>query len=737
MPAPETSDQLPDNRSDRELLSLARKGVRWAAVELWRRHSAYGLAVAHGLAPEDDYEAMSTRAWTHILDPTNADEVADGLRPHLYLVIRAVASVEEEPDKSDGFLAESFMSLPDDSRQLLWYSHIESMNPTQIAVFVDEPVQSIPGLLHQARQDLRWEWADRHALATAPGTLCRRVWQSSADDGPTLSSIPDRHRLDFHLRTCRTCKFAQSDLIEVASHLRSFVLPRYAGSAGGSFLLDYLRTNGPCVRAMTLLPPPVAALFPVESRGRTSAPQPLPGAAPTDTPRSFRDTGRAKTDTTPTFPYRPRAVPDTSRAFPDTSRAFPDLTRDFPDVSRAFPDLTRDFPDTSRLFPGTPQDFPDTSRAFPDTPRDFPDTSRAFPGTPRTASGTPRATPTTPRVAPGTSRTAQGTPRPAPGTSRPASDAAQAFPDVPRAFPETTRKAPDTPRKPPGTPRARPSTPRKPAETTTACPDVSRPLSAASRPFPEAPRAYPDTRDQEPAAPVDLFDTEAEDKPKPRRHRSLIPALIGIVIIVALVAGGISLSRLWTSSGSGGTSPTGQGSAGGSSGDPSGPNSGTTQITVVDTGALNNLFPIVTGTTHPQSTVFVQVGGTELTVTAGTDGSWTSAGLTTDFTSLRGLVTATTDQDQAPAVAVYEISEPPAVTVSVLGTRAFFTVTGLPTAGVDIMVDGTVGGSVTLDASGSSTQDLDLASGTHFVQVRYAEHDHVGPSTSAITIAIP
>jgi len=235
---------------------------------------------------------------------------------------------------------------------------------------------------------------------------------------------------------------------------------------------------------------------------------------------------------------------------------------------------------------------------------------------------------------------------------------------------------------------------------------------------------------------MELFDMDAEDEPKPRRHHSLIPALIGIVIIIALVAGGISLSRLWTSSGPGPNPPTGQSTPGNPT-DTGGQNSGTTHISAVDTGPLNNLFPIVTGITQPQSTVFIQVGGTELTVTAGTDGSWTSAGLTTDFSSLRGLVTATTDKDQAPAVAVYEIAEPPAVTVSVLGTRAFFTVTGLPTAGVDIMVDGTVGTTVLLDASGSSTQDLDLASGTHFVQVRYAEHDHVGPSTSAITIAIP
>ncbi len=54
--------------ADSVLVAAARQpGGHAAAVELWRRHSVYGLTVARGLASDDDWQAIHTRAWAILI----------------------------------------------------------------------------------------------------------------------------------------------------------------------------------------------------------------------------------------------------------------------------------------------------------------------------------------------------------------------------------------------------------------------------------------------------------------------------------------------------------------------------------------------------------------------------------------------------------------------------------------------------------------------------------------------
>ena len=156
-----------------------------------------------------------------------------------------------------------------------------------------------------------------------------------------------------------------------------------------------------------------------------------------------------------------------------------------------------------------------------------------------------------------------------------------------------------------------------------------------------------------------------------------------------------------------------------------------TQIVTVDTGAMNNLYPIVSGTTVPNATVNIQIGTTDVRVTADDTGAWTTAGSDVDFSSINGMISVGTDQEQDQATATFEIQPPPDVTAS--GTQ--ITVTGLPGATVDVLVGGDPVTTISLDSSGNGTADLTLDAGaTYFVQVQYTEDSRYGARSTPVSV---
>jgi len=244
--------------SDQDLLTMARDGDREAAVELWTRHSEYGIAVARGLAaPGENWESLNTKAWALILHPANIEQALDGFRPYLYLVIRAVSSYNG--DAPDTFLTTAFASLPDQWCEVLWYAHVESMKPAEISILIGVGAAEVPRLLHQARDGLRKEWAHLHAEATPPGSVCRQVWESSYVRN--LTRDQNASWIETHMRTCRTCRTAHSDALAVASHLREQILPTITGPGGAARLIAYINAHGPCELATTDLPERVSELF--------------------------------------------------------------------------------------------------------------------------------------------------------------------------------------------------------------------------------------------------------------------------------------------------------------------------------------------------------------------------------------------------------------------------------------------------------------------------------------------
>jgi len=503
--------------SDRDLLAAAQDQDRDAGLELWRRHAAYGFAVAQGLAPEDDWEAIASRAWAHIIGSLDSEGAAAGFRPYLYMVIRAVSSTGGRTG-ADAPLTTAYYRLPPDWREVLWYANAELMKPAQMAPFVGLTTEEVQSVLLRARKGLRQEWVDLHLAGLTAHSLCTKVWERS---GAVLGEELPEYEVTWitaHARTCRRCRSALSDTVAVATHLRSTVLPAAAGAGGAAGLMDYLATNGPCVRTVMDLPDLVDGLFP----------------------------------------------------------------------------------------------------------------------------------------------------------------------------------------------------------------------AAEPEPVVEAPRPRPALR-TDPALP-----SPPDDADTPPRQR-WIGRVVLAVAVVAAVAGGLIAAGLHLNPTAVTTTPVAPSTVPATTlsetGSPTAP-PGAAVILKVDTGRLNDVFPIVSGTAGPAAQVTVHVGETVLTVMADQDGNWTTAGTSADFLDTTGVVTASASTNPEPAAQLFQIEGPPSLKTTVQANQVDFTVTGKLGASANVLVDGQVAATVRLDAAGTSTGRLTLSPGNHFLQVRHAELDRFGPSSVPIVAAV-
>ncbi|MDR2930432.1 MAG: zf-HC2 domain-containing protein [Propionibacteriaceae bacterium] len=273
--------------SDARLLGLARQSVRSALVELWRRHALYGLTVARGLAPDDDWEAISTRAWCLVIDPDNTDEADSGFRAYLYSVIRITSSLDQDVPGAEAFLTTAFRALTPRWREAAWNAHIELMSDEQSALVMGLTTTEIPAVIRQARQRLRQEWVKAHVSELDASSVCRWVWENSSSYLRGQLTVVEQQRVQSHLRRCRACRPALSDAIKVAAHLRTVVLPLIAGSAGAAALTEFIAGEGPNQRAATS--PPVEASLALFARSASTdtEPQAQPDNAGTRPARSI------------------------------------------------------------------------------------------------------------------------------------------------------------------------------------------------------------------------------------------------------------------------------------------------------------------------------------------------------------------------------------------------------------------------------------------------------------------
>jgi hypothetical protein len=674
--------QLPDG----ELLLLARDGRRSAAVELWRRHTAYTMAVAHGLAPNDDWESINTRAWTLVLDPGADDKAAGGFRPYVYFMIRALSSVEEPTRRREDFLTAAYHDLPPRWHETLWYSHIELMRPARIARLMGLDPDSMPQLLHRARQGLRQEWVRHHVAAIAEDSDCRLVWEYSGAYIRGVLTTQERTWMEDHLATCPVCRHAGSDAIAVASHLPAIVLPTIAGNAGAANLLDYLRTNGSAVRSSLDLPAGVERLFSVHRRtGRpTSSDTAQDDASPENQPPSM------VSDAAPADQQAAAAPEETGEAGQVGSDArSPSVS---PTGSTPV-QLSRPAPRPARLEQLVLQ------------------VTRSDPG---------ELTQAQVRVGDATATQADVD-----------TDHIPATPD--RA---TTPSTSDD--HTPGTPGA---TATEPSRASTILPPVT---VTAGPPDPRV-RVDPDEEDDGdddvediPPAPSAISETRSINRltgqekdlahpPATRRHtqaRLMISVAVALITVAAIV---LAMTRPWQSRQP--VTPTVSDTVGSAS-IPS-----PLQITAVDTGPNNTLLPLVTGVAPAGTEVTVQIGDATASVVAGDDGRWTTASQP-NFTGLtRGQITVSARDLPGPTTAVYQIAEPPVLTTD-QANPSIVTLSGLPNSSVEVLIDGNPATIWTLDGAGTTTGTLTPQPGNRFLQARYVADARFGASSEALAVII-
>jgi RNA polymerase sigma factor (sigma-70 family) len=255
--------------SDQKLISLSRSGDTAAYAELWRRHSAAGLAVARSYTSGFDADDVVSEAFARILKAVQSGGGPNGaFRPYLFTTIRNTAAgwgrarheiaIEhaeeiEDPEFSEenalnaldhSLTATAFRSLPTRWQEALWYSEVEQMTPQQIGPLLGMKANAVAALTYRAREGLRQAWIQAH-LATLPaGSECR--WTVDRLGGYARRSLGKREtvRIERHLAGCARCTIVAAEADEVGSRLALVLLPLVAGVGGAAAYSAFIQSGG-------------------------------------------------------------------------------------------------------------------------------------------------------------------------------------------------------------------------------------------------------------------------------------------------------------------------------------------------------------------------------------------------------------------------------------------------------------------------------------------------------------
>lgn len=156
-----------------------------AFAELWTRHSATGRRFAVSLTSQFDADDLVAEAFTRILAQLKGGKgPRDGFCRYLFRSIHRIAidwsrrekhlDDEAAPEAADPHCAEvislaaeerslsgrAFRSLPTRWQEVLWYSEVESMKPSEFAPLLNMSVNAAAQLACRARAGLREAFAN-------------------------------------------------------------------------------------------------------------------------------------------------------------------------------------------------------------------------------------------------------------------------------------------------------------------------------------------------------------------------------------------------------------------------------------------------------------------------------------------------------------------------------------------------------------------------------------------------
>ncbi len=256
--------------ADDELVARARTGDAAAYSELWRRHSAAGLAAARSFSRLEDPEDLVSEAFAQILHAIRTGGGPRGaFRPYLYTVIRnlAVRSLRQRRDIADaepdtlvgsaspeesitelldhGMTAAAFRSLPERWQAVLWYTEVERMTPAEAAVLMGMRPNAVSALAYRARIALRAAWLQAHISAEEEDEECRFTLSHLGEYAQGTLAARARRRVSAHLETCARCGSVSEEVGEVAGRLTVVLLPLLLGATAGGVLASAIAAPAP------------------------------------------------------------------------------------------------------------------------------------------------------------------------------------------------------------------------------------------------------------------------------------------------------------------------------------------------------------------------------------------------------------------------------------------------------------------------------------------------------------
>lgn len=265
--------------ADADLILRTRSGDADAFGELWRRHYPSGLSVARSITSSIDPDDLVQEAYARIYQAIVKGGGPNGsFRAYLFTSIRNTAaawgrsrresamdeletvadpnSTEQAADEAldRSLTAQAFRGLPTRWQEVLWYTEIEQMKPTEVAPLLGMRAGAVSQLAFRAREGLREAWIQAHLRSAEPGSPCQwTIEHVGAYSRGNLSSR-DQKRLDQHIEDCARCTIVVAEAKDVSNRLALVLLPLVLGISGAAGYTATLQAGGVPVVALAAMP---------------------------------------------------------------------------------------------------------------------------------------------------------------------------------------------------------------------------------------------------------------------------------------------------------------------------------------------------------------------------------------------------------------------------------------------------------------------------------------------------
>lgn len=273
------TDQEEATAGDADLVLRTRSGDSVAFAELWRRHYRSGIIVARSVSPGTDADDLVQEAYTRIYESIRKGGGPTGsFRAYLFTSIRNTAAgwgrtrrettidaleTMEDPSTTEqatedaldrGLTYQAFRSLPTRWQEVLWYSEVETMKPSEIAPLLGMKASAVAQLTFRAREGLREAWVQAHLRSVADDSDCAWSIERLGAYARNNTGRRDRARLEAHLGSCARCTIVASEASEVSSRLALVLIPLTVGVTGTAGYLASLQSGASAVVALAAMP---------------------------------------------------------------------------------------------------------------------------------------------------------------------------------------------------------------------------------------------------------------------------------------------------------------------------------------------------------------------------------------------------------------------------------------------------------------------------------------------------